>query len=70
MTNGAATFSVQKPAVLKRSALECEVCCLEFRFADLAFFKHMRGLMNNFSTICKFRVCNGGNSHYDRDPPP
>ena len=29
----------------------------------------IRGLVNNFSTICKFRVCNGGNSHYDRDSP-
>ena len=27
MTNGAATFSVQKPAVQKHFALECEVCC-------------------------------------------
>src|SRR5216117_3299397 len=26
----------------------------------------MRGLVNNFSTICKFRVCNGGNSLYDQ----
>ena len=48
MTNGVATFSVQKPAVQKHVALEYEV--------------------NNFSTICKFRVCNGGNPHYDRAP--
>jgi hypothetical protein len=27
LTNGAATFSVQKPAVQKHFALECEVCC-------------------------------------------
>jgi hypothetical protein len=26
-TNGAATFSVQEPAVQKHFALECEVCC-------------------------------------------
>src|SRR6267154_6797362 len=26
----------------------------------------MRGLVNNFSTICKLRVCNGGNSLYDQ----
>ena len=26
MTNGAATFSVQKPAVQKHFTLECEVC--------------------------------------------
>jgi hypothetical protein len=58
MTNGAATFSVQKPAVQKRFALECEVCCLEFRFADLTFLN-----------TCAFRVYNGGNSHYHRDPP-
>ncbi len=37
MTNGAATFSVQKPAVQKHFAFECEVCCFEFRFTDLTF---------------------------------
>jgi len=26
-TNGAATFSAQKPAGQKHFALECEVCC-------------------------------------------
>ena len=63
LTNGAATFSVQKPAVQKHFALECEVCCGVNFALPSQHFQHTRGLVNNFLTICKFRVCNGRNSH-------
>ena len=39
-TNGAATFSVEKPAVQKYFALECEVCAVNLRFTDFNISTH------------------------------